>query len=177
MASPEEVDHFDCGGISAPTFTPFCPYWDDICCLWNGSLADQFIDELAAAGYDFDGEARDGSKDYFFQHLATLKKELKHQTPRSNKTKAQAQQQADDQYKVTLAKNHVQRCQKTICEEKLITPDHIIWEALLQLLIAIQTEGQSSDEIENEERDLYHIWFWAWHSKQVMELLKYIDSH
>lgn len=66
---------------------------------------------------------------------------------------------------------------RQICEEKLITPDRVTWEALLQLLIAIQTEGQSSDETEDEVRDLYHVRFWAWRSEQVTEILKYIDSH
>ncbi|KAG6887471.1 hypothetical protein C0992_012147, partial [Termitomyces sp. T32_za158] len=113
MASPEEVDNFDRGEIPAPALIPFRPYWDDIHCLWNGSLADQFIDELLAAGHDFDGETRQNLKDYFFQRLSTLRKELKRQATRVNETTQQAEQRAETQHLVTLARNRVQMRQKS----------------------------------------------------------------
>ncbi|KAG5351521.1 hypothetical protein C0989_006160 [Termitomyces sp. Mn162] len=107
MALPVEADSFDHGDIPAPTLTPFHPYWDEICCLWNGSLADQFIDELHTNGHDFNGETRKALKDYFFQCLTTLRKELKHQVPRPNETIEQAQNRANAQYQAVLARNCV----------------------------------------------------------------------
>ncbi|KAG6865818.1 hypothetical protein C0993_007813, partial [Termitomyces sp. T159_Od127] len=113
MASPEEVDSFDRGEIPAPTLIPFRPYWDDINCLWNESLADQVVDELLAAGHDFDGETRKDLKDYFFQRLSTLRKELKRQAPRPSETTQQAEQRAETQHQITLARNRVQMRQTT----------------------------------------------------------------
>ncbi|KAG6882506.1 hypothetical protein C0993_010288, partial [Termitomyces sp. T159_Od127] len=92
MASPDEVDNFDNGLILAPSLTPLHPYWDEICCPWNKSLAKQFADEIIAAGHELSGETRENIKTHFFQRLVTLKKELKCQTPRSNETEAQATQ-------------------------------------------------------------------------------------
>lgn len=92
MASPEEVDHFDRGEIPAPTFIPSCPYWDDVRCLWNRSLADQFINELVAAGHNFDGEARDGLKDHFLQQLSRKNLNTKHQGPTRLRHKPNSEQ-------------------------------------------------------------------------------------
>lgn len=202
MATPEEVDNFDQGTIPAPSLSPFRPYWDDIHCLWNGSLADQVIDELLAAGHVFDGRSRKDVKDYFFQRLSTLRKELKRQTPGLNETSQQAMQRANTQHMITLARNRVQTHQSTasnllllnygpfdgflkqlfqsrqqICAEGLNKPDHAIWESLLRLVIVLQTDGHSSDETEDEERGIYHVRSRPWYSSQVTELLKYIDSY
>ncbi|KAG6887666.1 hypothetical protein C0992_011287, partial [Termitomyces sp. T32_za158] len=64
-----------------------------------------------------------------------------------------------------------------ICQEGLNKPDHAIWESLLQLVIGLQTEGQSSDESDDTEHDLYHIRSRPWRNAQVTELLKYIDNN
>ncbi|KAG6875616.1 hypothetical protein C0993_008287 [Termitomyces sp. T159_Od127] len=121
MASPTEVDNFDCGSIPAPSLDPFRPYWDDIRCLWNGCLADQFIDKLQGDGYDFHGMERKDLKEYFFQRLETLKKELRRQAPRSNETSEQARQRVAIQHQITRARTRVQNRQKTVSLDFLPT--------------------------------------------------------
>ncbi|KAG6884014.1 hypothetical protein C0993_002077 [Termitomyces sp. T159_Od127] len=177
MASPEEVDSFDRGEIPAPTLIPFRPYWDDINCLWNESLANQVLDELFMAGHDFNGETRKDLKDYFFQRLSTLRKELKRQAPRPSETTQQAEQRAETQHQITLARNRLFESRQQICQEGLNKPDRAIWESLLQLVIALQIEGQSSDESNDTEQDLYHVRSRPWRNGQVTDLLKYIDNN
>ncbi|KAG5331320.1 hypothetical protein C0989_008217, partial [Termitomyces sp. Mn162] len=183
MASPEEVDNFDNGVIPAPSLTPFRPYWDEIWCSWNESLAEQFIDEILAADNELSSETREDVKTHFFQHLLTLKKELKHQTPRSHETEVQATQQAEWQHQITLARGCMQNCQLTlfksreqICREGFNKSDHAIWEILLWLVLTLESEGQSSDESEDEP-ETFSVWCRPWCNEHITELLQFINSH
>ncbi|KAH0591349.1 hypothetical protein H2248_001427 [Termitomyces sp. 'cryptogamus'] len=159
MASPEEVDNFDNGVIPAPSLTPFHPYWDEI------------------------RETREDVKTHFFQHLLTLKKELKCQTPRSHETEVQATQRAEWQHQITLARGRMQNRQLTlfksreqICREGFNKSDHAIWEILLQLVLTLGSEGQSSNESEDEP-ETFSVRCWPWHNEHITELLQFIDSH
>ncbi|KAG5349382.1 hypothetical protein C0989_004253, partial [Termitomyces sp. Mn162] len=149
----------------------------------NKSLAEQFTDEILAADKELGSETREDVKTHFFQHLLTLKKELKCQTPRSHETEVQATQRAEWQHQITLARGRMQNRQLTlfksreqICREGFNKSDHAIWEILLQLVLTLGSEGQSSNESEDEP-ETFSVRCWPWHNEHITELLQFIDSH
>ncbi|KAH0578098.1 hypothetical protein H2248_005528 [Termitomyces sp. 'cryptogamus'] len=183
MASPDEVDNFDNGSIPAPSLTNFCPYWDDIYCSWKESLAEKFIDQILDTNPELANE-REDMKKHFFQRLETLKREPKRHTPRFNETEAQMTQRTERQDSITLARTCVQdrqltlfRSRETICREKLGGCDWDIWKALLELVLTLRTEGQSSNESSDEGQDRFTVRHRPWRSEHVTELLQFIDSH
>lgn len=199
----DEADQFNDGLIDGPPLEPLRVCWDNIKSLWNLHLADTFTNHLVTLKPEYDTEEkREEIRAHFMQRLEFLRKVL---TKYIRKTDEASEDDAEAHYQnerlESLHEKRIQRrqagvsltfiCQSIIyievlaqlrdtrfqiCQSGSLGGDNQAWDLLALMVQKLGVDGNSSDETDGEDRS-YAVRFKEWRSKEVNELLNFIDDN